>query len=120
MYYIIPLAAFVLLACDFKSKPYLKHDLAFEKMAGDCYGQTSSVSVNANVIGERFVFQECLDASFDGAYTVERKGDTVEVRIGKRPVVQSLYKITLDINTRPAYKFLTINGQTMAITIPRN
>ena len=108
------------LSCDVSHVPYLKQKVKLEKVGDNCSGKSDTFNMNSNTNGERYTFQECLDASFDGAYTVERKGDTVEVRIGKRPVVQSLYKITLDINTRPAYKFLTINGQTMAITIPRN
>ena len=107
-------------SCDFKSKPYIKHDLEFKKLSGDCLGQDASVSVDANTIGERFVFQECLENSFSGDYVVERHGDTVEVRFGKISEPRSLFQITLDINTRPTYHFLTINGNTIPVTVTRD
>jgi hypothetical protein len=108
-----------LFACDFKSKPYLKQDLAYEKIAGDCYGQDSKISIDANTIGERYVFQECLSEGYKGEYEVKRKGDTVEVRVPRASEAGSLYRITLDINTRPAYHFLTINGETLPVVINR-
>ena len=110
----------LLTSCDFKSKPYLKHDMEFEKIAGDCLQNDEAVSIDANIIGERYVFNECLDASFKGEYSVERKGDTVEVKLGKPSGVQSLFKITLDINTRPAYRYLTINGNTIGVNVTRD
>ena len=116
----ILLFLFVLVSCDYKSKPYLKHDMEFEKIAPDCIQQNSQVSVDANTIGERYVFQECLESGFNGTYNVERKGDTVEVKIGRPSEAKVLYKITLDINTRPTYHFLTINGNTMPVTVTRN
>ena len=111
--------AFLFFSCDFKSKPYLKHDIEFEKIAENCDRQNKQVSVDANTIGERYVFQECLGASFKGEYAVERKGDTVEVKLGKPSGLQSLFRITLDINTRPTYHFLTINGNTIPVTVTR-
>ena len=110
----------LLFSCDFKSKPYLKHDLGFENLAGDCSQQKTSVNVDANTIGERYVFEECLEATFNGEYLVERKGDTVEVKIGKASAAESLFKITLDINTRPTYHFLNINGNTIPVTVSRD
>ena len=107
------------LSCDLESKPYIKHGMKYEKTAGDCYAQDANVSVDANTIGERFVFKECLDANFNGDYEVERKGDTVEVKIGRPAEVKSLFKITLDINTRPEYHFLSINGNTIPVTVTR-
>jgi hypothetical protein len=109
-----------LFSCDFKSKPYLKHDLEFEKLAGDCSQQNTQVNVDANTIGERYVFQECLESSFNGDYAVERNGDTVEVKFGKVSDARALYKITLDINTRPTYHFLNINGNTIPVTVTRD
>lgn len=114
------LLLFALASCDYKSKPYIKHDMKFEKIAADCIQQNSQVSVNANTIGERYIFQECLETGFNGDYSVERKGDTVEVKLGKPSEAKVLYKITLDINTRPTYHFLTINGNTMAVTVARD
>ena len=81
--------------------------------------QKQKISVDANTIGERFTFQECLNATYDGAYNVERNGDTVNVQLVKSTGAQALFTITLDINTRPAYNFLTINGNTMPVTVTR-
>jgi hypothetical protein len=110
----------LMISCDYKSKPYLKHDMKYEKIASDCVGQDGSVSIDANTIGERFVFQECLPASFKGEYEVIRKGDTVEVKLGKPAEAKSLFRITLDVNTRPTYHFLNINGNTIPVTVTRN
>lgn len=112
--------ACTLQACDFKSKPYLKHELKYDKVAGDCYGMSDAVSIDANTIGERYIFNECLNASFNGSYAAERRGDTVIVRIGEASQVRSVFRITLDINTRPTYHFIDINGKTMAVTVQRD
>jgi hypothetical protein len=109
---------FIFISC--KSKPYLKHDMKFEKMAGDCLQESGQVSIEANIIGERYVFNECLAASFKGDYSVERKGDTVEVKLGQPSEARSLFRITLDINTRPAYRYLTINGNTISVNVTRD
>jgi len=109
----------LLSSCDFKSTPYLKHELSFKKMAGDCYEKNDAISVDANTVGERYVFHECLEAGFNGEYTAERKGDTVLVQIGKKGSVNNLFSITLDINTRPTYHFLTVNGVTVPVTVTR-
>lgn len=113
------ICSLMLSACDFKSKPYIKHKLSFEKIAGDCYDQDTKMNIEANTIGERYVFQECLGSDFNGDYDVVRRGDTVEVKIVRAAEIQSLFKITLDINTRPVYHFLTINGNTIPVTVTR-
>ena len=46
-------------------------------------------------------------------------GGTVNVQLVKSSGTQALFKITIDINTRPAYNFLTINGNTMPVTVTR-
>jgi hypothetical protein len=107
-------------SCDLKSKPYLKHDIEYEKVGADCSQDDDNVSVDANIIGERYVFTECLNSSFKGECVVERKGDTVEVKLGEPSTAKSLFKITLDINTRPAYHFLTINGNTIGVNVARD
>jgi len=119
LFLLVILFAFAFSSCDFKSKPYLKHELSFKKLDGDCYAQNDAISVDANTVGERFVFQECLEVGFNGEYTAERKGDTVLVQIGKKAAVNNLYSITLDINTRPTYHFLTVNGVTVPVTVTR-
>ena len=116
---LLVLCSFFMAACDMKSKPYLKHEMDFEKIAGDCAGQETKMSIDANTIGDRYVFQECLDAAYDGAYTVQRNGDTVSVKLAKGSAATALYRITLDINTRPAYSFLEVNGSVVPVLVQR-
>jgi hypothetical protein len=107
------------LSCDYKNKPYLKHEIKAEKSGTDCNNLDPNISVEANTIGERYVFQQCLSASYKENYAVERKGDTVNILFGKTPGTEALYTVTVDINTRPEYNFLTINGNTMPVKVSR-
>lgn len=103
-------------SCKVTPDPYLKHDMEWEKIAGDCTGLDPAFNMVSNIVGERYVFQLCLDANFQGGYTVQRKSDTIDVRFHGLPDgAQSLYKITLDINTHPRYNFITIDGSTFVI-----
>lgn len=105
-------------ACD-PDKEYFKHDLDYEKI-GECRDITSKVNIVANTIGERYEFQECLASGYDGSYTAERKGDTVVVRLNTSTGgASSLFKIMLDINTKPGYTYLSINGSTMQVNVKR-
>jgi len=112
--------AMILWSCDFKSDPYLKYDMKYEKLRDGCANQKGGVTINSTTISDQYVFEECLNADFDGGYSVERKGDTIDVRIGKRSAEKALYQITLEINTRPAYNFLTVNGNTMSVLVTRH
>ena len=106
----------MLSACDVTPDPYLKHDMKWEKIAGDCNSLDPNLGVVSNIIGERYEFQICLEANYKGEYRVERRGDTVDVRFHRAGIsVESLYKITLDINTHPRYNFLSIDGSTFVI-----
>lgn len=107
----------MLAACD-DGKDYLKHEISYERL-GTCKDINNNVSIVANTIGERYVFQECLDDGFKGDYSVERKGDTIVVKLDKSPRANALFKVTLDLNTRPAYTHLQINGVTMMVTVKR-
>ena len=100
------------------TEPYLKHDLTFEK-AGVCTGQEASISVTANTIGERYVVEKCLSQSFDGRYTAMRQGDTVASSFNETTGPKALFRLTIDINTWPAYRFLTVDGSTFPINIKR-
>ena len=109
-------ASFILQSCN-EPENYLKSDLAYEKI-GICQVRDPNVSVLANTIGERYVLEECLGENFKGEYEATRSGDTVRIEMEKG-AGNTVYKITLDINTRPAYRFLTINGSTIAVAIKR-
>jgi len=110
----------VLVSCDFTTKPYLKHEMKFKKLGADCSQMSDEVSVDANTIGERYIFQECLAAGFNGECAVERKGDTVDVKFDQSSDKVSLYEFTLDIDTWPAYHFITINGKTVSVHVARD
>ena len=108
-----------MIAC--KRKPFVNHKLKLDKVSEDCRDQQSYFRSISNIAGERFEFEKCLPVDFNSDnITSERKGDTVVVKFDKtaaggRPVV---YKVTLDIDSYPIYKFLTIDDDTfmMALT----
>ena len=105
-----------LCSCDATPNAYLKHSLVkSEKIAEDCSNYDPKFSMVSNIVGERYEFQKCLNATYDGHYTAERKGDTVEVNFTKAEGPQALYKITFDIDTWPRYNYLTIDGNTIRI-----
>ena len=72
-------------------------------------------SMVSNIIGERYTFQKCLPVDFKGSYLAERKGDSVIVAFEKQDGPTALFNIILDINTRPRYNYLTIDGNTFQI-----
>jgi hypothetical protein len=111
------LAVWSFTGCD-DGKDYIKDELSFEK-EGPCSQLDPAVSILANTIGERYQFHECLGDNYDGSRTVERHGDTVVVQFPKTSSTGSLYKITLDLNTRPGYGFLNINGRVMEVNVKR-
>lgn len=115
---IVFLVLLFMLSCEV-DKEYLKHDLEYEKI-GECRNINSKMDITANTIGERYIFQECLDAAYDGDYSVDRKGDTVVVQLKNTPLASSaLFRITLDINTRPDYKYLSLNGSVFPVNVKR-
>src|SRR5215213_6995557 len=116
VFYLSLFLALHLYSCDATPEPYLKHSMQKpEKLAGNCNDYDPKFTMVSNVIGERYEFQKCLHATYDGHYTAERKGDTVEVKFQKLAGPEALYKITLDINTYPRYNYLTIDGNTFGI-----
>lgn len=108
----------VMIACN--RKPFVNHKLKLDKVSEDCREQQSYFRSISNIAGERYEFEKCLpfDFSKDNLKT-ERRGDTVVVNFDKtaaggRPVV---YKVTLDIDSYPIYKFLTIDDQTFMMAL---
>ena len=103
-------------SCDIRTKPYLKQQLKFSRLPGNCAGKSDKFGMNSNINGERYEFQECLDTDFDGnKLIVERKGDTVLVQFKRTNPDQALFDLVLDIDTYPKYKFLTIGENTFTI-----
>ena len=106
-----------MLSCE--RKPYVEHKLKFEKVADDCKEQQSYFRMNSNFGGERYEFEKCLPADFTNEQiSSERQGDTVLVRFKTAAVnpANKVYHITLDIDSYPAYHFVTIDGDTYSIS----
>jgi aconitase A len=97
------------------SDTFINHTLSFEK-AGDCTAYQPGIKMVSNINGERYQFDCCMDESFNGKnYTIERKGDTINVSFPKASARQSLFKITLDIDAKPAYHLINIDGKEIHI-----
>lgn len=105
----------MLVAC--KTEPYIKHDLEFKKLAGNCDQVNPSVKMISNIAGERFEFEACLPADFSAdQLTVTKNGDDAFVNIpdsGKERT--TAYKLVLDVKAYPKYKTITIGGETYHI-----
>lgn len=113
MILLLALAAF---ACN--RKPFVSHKVKLEKTADDCSRLQSSFRLNSNFGGERYEFEKCLPEGFDKEQIVsDRRGDTVLISFGTIQAEQkkAAYHITLDIDSYPAYSFLTIGEDTYTI-----
>lgn len=101
----------LLFSCS--NAPFINHKLQAEKI-NVCTDKLSpsNIRMNMNVIGERYEFECCLEEGFDVKnYTIERTVDSVFVKFpsieGK---VTAFYKIVLDIDAKPSYSYISING----------
>ncbi|MEP7375792.1 MAG: hypothetical protein ABI675_20515 [Chitinophagaceae bacterium] len=106
-----------MMSCE--RKPFVEHKLKFEKVSDDCKEQQSYFRLNSNFGGERFEFEKCLPADFkEEQLSSERQGDTVLVKFNTASAssTNKVYHITLDIDSYPAYHFVTIDGDTYSIS----
>ena len=103
-------AALMLAACE--EGPYVKHKLSAVKK-GACTNEISSVKMESNINGERYVFDECLPAEFDGKkYEVVRSGDSLFVKFpGATTSKTALFTLTLDMQANPVYKCIQIGDR---------
>ena len=105
----------VFLSCN--REPYVEHKVSFDEIGTDCSKKEANFKLTSNFGGERFEFQKCLPSGYDGTgLTTERKGDTVLVNFsaGKKP--SALFQVTLDIDSYPSYRFISIDGETYMVT----
>ena len=112
------LASSIFLICC-ERKPYVEHKVKFEKVADDCKEQQSYFRMNSNFGGERYEFEKCLPGDFNDEQLVsERQGDTVLVSFKNATTgpTNKVFHITLDIDSYPAYHFVTIDGDTYSIS----
>ncbi|HMD00455.1 MAG TPA: hypothetical protein VKH37_09890 [Ferruginibacter sp.] len=113
-------ASFVLFFCVGLcscSNSFINHKLEYKKV-GDCKETPKDIKMNSNINGERYEFLACADDDFDGkAYTVDRKGDSIIVAFPKSATKkQSLFSLTLDIDAKPAYHHIVLDGKEIPIT----
>jgi len=121
MKYMIVASLLFFAALSCKTKPYLKHELAFQKISDSCNTMDKSLSMNSNIMGERIEFQECLDIDFSKEqFHSIRNEDTVILQFKRNKTGQALYKIVVDIDSYPKYSFITIDGETFPVTSAGN
>jgi hypothetical protein len=98
--------------------PYLKHKVEISKVSDNCTELSSRFGMTANIMGERYEFQQCMDADFTGEkMQVKRQGDTVLVQFPGSSQNKDLFNVKLDIDTWPKYKFITIGDQTFQVVV---
>lgn len=84
---------------------------------GDCGAYSESIQMISNINGERYEFFSCIDNGFDGKqYAVERKGDSVIVSFQKDSQNKALYKLILDVDAKPAYHYIILDGRNVTVT----
>ena len=109
---------FIFCCCLFFScsDSFINHHLKFEK-AGECSGISQPINMISNINGERYEFTCCMDDGFDGKnYTVERKGDSVIVNFPKTSAKKQVeYSFILDIDAKPNYHHIILDGQDLVI-----
>jgi hypothetical protein len=109
------LPLFPIIACCSCSDTFINHKLNYEKI-GSCNNEASAVKIMSNIAGERYEFVSCLNDNFDGKnYLVERKGDSIVVSFPKDGTAKAAFKLTLDIDAKPAYHHIILDGTDIPI-----
>jgi hypothetical protein len=104
------LSLLLLIACCSCSNSFINHKLTYEKI-GPCSNEIVPVKITSNIAGERYEFFNCLGNDFDGKnYFVERKGDSIVVSFPNTTEPKSSFKLTLDIDAKPAYQHIILDG----------
>jgi len=98
------------------SNSFVNHSITYQKI-GQCSEYTSPVKMVSNINGERYEFNVCMDDAFNGkTYTVKRSGDSILVDFPKASVNQSLFRVTLDIDAKPAYHIIDLDGREVRVS----
>jgi hypothetical protein len=109
------LTATIILLLSSCSNSFINHKLQAEKI-GECSNEVSPIKVISNINGERYEFQDCLADDFDGKnYLVERKGDSILISFPKPTGKIAMYKLTLDIDAKPAYYHILLGDRSVEI-----
>jgi hypothetical protein len=101
--------------CDASTKPYLQYEFSAEKLNKDCSKMNDSFKMNSNTNGERFVFEACLKSHYQKIGEVKRQNDTLVILFEPPEFEPTIYEVTLDVDTYPAYNFIWLNGSTYKI-----
>ncbi|MEP6675809.1 MAG: hypothetical protein ABJA78_11660 [Ferruginibacter sp.] len=99
------------------SDSFINHTLKAEKI-GDCSQQKAPINMNSNINGERYEFDYCIEDPFDGKnYKIERKGDSLIVSFPEAVAAgkKALYKLTLDVDAKPAYHHIILGDKDLTI-----
>jgi hypothetical protein len=103
-----------------ENKPFINATLKATK-TGDCTEQLTPTEMNKNINGERYEFECCLPDNFDEKnFTVIRQGDTLLFNTTGTSTKTTLYKLTLDIDAYPQYRFIKLGDQILDIGISAN
>ena len=98
------------------SDSFINHTLKYEKL-GACSNEATPIKMLSNINGEKYELISCLDDNFDGKnYSVERNGDSIVVNFPKATsAATSSFKLTLDIDAKPAYRHIILDGREVLI-----
>ncbi|MEP7237477.1 MAG: hypothetical protein ABI685_06425 [Ferruginibacter sp.] len=98
------------------SDSFINHELKSEKL-GDCTDYPPAINMISNINGERYEFLSCIDDGFDGKnYTLVRRGDSVIVDFPKTDSKKkSLYKLILDVDAKPNYHHIILDGRNVTV-----
>ena len=111
-YTLIVICCCLLFSC---SDSFINHELKYEKI-GECAAYSQTINMISNINGERYEFFSCIDDGFDGKnYTLVRKGDSVIVDFPKTATKKSLYKLTLDVDAKPNYHHIILDGREVTV-----
>lgn len=104
-------------ACN--REAYVTTKVKLSRAADGCTTVSTAMRSISNIGGERFEFQKCLpDDETQRRVIGERKGDTVVVRFDTKGATAPLatFDVILDIDSYPAYRFITIDDNTFPMT----
>jgi len=97
--------------------PFINHKLKYEKAGDDCNAIAETINMVSNINGERYEFYTCINDGFDGKnYTVTRVGDSIVVHFPKSANNKmAAYKLTLDVDAKPAYHHIILDGRELTV-----
>ena len=94
---------------------FINNTLKFEKL-GDCGNEQTPIKMTSSITGERYEFVCCIDEDFDGHnFLIERKGDSILVNFPKAAKTKAAFKITLDVDIKPAYQHIFLDGKEVVV-----